>query len=48
MTDDLIFNRLPKNFFVQEAEEQLDLDEVMESIKRMRADFVGYMNESKV
>jgi len=46
--DEAIYNRLPKNFFVQEAEEQFDLGEVMASIKKMRADFVGYMNESKV
>lgn len=36
LTDDVIYNRLPKNFFVKDVEEQLDLDEVMESIKRMR------------
>jgi hypothetical protein len=47
-TDDAIYNRLPKNFFVQEAEEQFDLGEVMASIQRMRQDFVGYMNENKV
>lgn len=46
--DDVIYNRLPKNFFVQEAEEQFDLGQVMASIKQMRHDFVGYMNESKV
>ena len=47
-TEDVIYNRLPKNFFVQEAEEQFDLGEVMANIKKMRAEFVGYMNESKV
>lgn len=26
LTDDVIYNRLPKNFFVKEVEEQLDLD----------------------
>lgn len=36
LTDDVVYNRLPKNFFVKDVEEQLDLDEVMESIKRMR------------
>ena len=32
-TDDVVYNRLPKNFFVQEAEEQFDLSNVMASIK---------------
>ena len=31
-TDNVVYNRLPKNFFVQEAEEQFDLSEVMRSI----------------
>jgi hypothetical protein len=31
-----------------DPEEQLDLGQVMESIKRMRADFQGYMHQGHV
>ena len=43
-----MYSRLPKNFFVQEAEEELDMEEVMRSIKQMRTDFQGYLQESGV
>lgn len=43
-----MYSRLPKNFFVQEAEEELDMEEVMRSIKQMRTEFQGYLHESKV
>lgn len=47
-TDNVVYNRLPKNFFVQEAEEQFDLTEVMRSIQHMRNEFQGYISETKV
>ena len=41
----VVYNRLPKNYFVQDAEEQMDLDMAMSDIKRMREGFVTYVNE---
>jgi poly(A) polymerase Pap1 len=47
INEDVIYNRLPKNFFVQE-EETKDLESVLSSIKQMRQDFIGYVSESNI
>ena len=41
----VVYNRLPQNYFMQDAEEQMDLDMAMSDIKRMREGFVTYVNE---
>ena len=41
----MVYNRLPKNYFIQDAEEQMDLDMAMNDIKKMREGFVTYVNE---
>ena len=44
----MIYNRLPKNFFVKEDEEHKDLNGVLTSIKQMRQDFLGYLTENNI
>lgn len=43
--DDMIYNRLPQNFFLQDQEYK-DLDVVIANIKNMRQDFMQSMNDN--
>ena len=45
MNDQIIFSRLPKDYFMQSSE-QLDLDAAVADIKKMREGFVSYMRDS--
>ncbi len=44
----MIINRLPKNFFLKEEEEQKNIDTLAQNIKQMREGFMEYMNESNL
>lgn len=35
MTEQMVFNRLPANYFVQD-QESMDLDDVVEDLKKMK------------
>eukprot|EP00347_Sterkiella_histriomuscorum_P021712 403333026 len=48
MTDDQIYNRLPKKYFVEEIEEVKDSKQVLQSIQQMRKEFQGYINDSNI
>jgi hypothetical protein len=46
--DEMIYNRLPKNFFAKEDEEVKDSNQVISTITQMRKDFIGYINENNI
>ncbi|CDW76668.1 UNKNOWN [Stylonychia lemnae] len=48
LDDNVIYNRLPKNFFVQEEEDAKDMNQVLSSIQQMREDFMGYISENNI
>lgn len=40
-----MFNRLPKNYFMADAEEQMDIDIAINDIKEMRQGFLSYVHD---
>ena len=46
MTEQVVFSRLPKDYFMGEAEEQMDIDIAISDIMQMRQGFLSYVNEN--
>jgi len=46
--EQIVYSRLPKDYFMQAAEEQMDFDIVVNDIKKLREGFISYVNEHDV
>ena len=44
MDEQFVYSRLPKDYFLADAEEQIDIDVAIDDIKQMRQDFMEYVN----
>ena len=45
MTEQVVYNRLPKDYFMQAAEDQMDIDIAINDIKKLREGFISYVND---
>ena len=45
ISEQVVYNRLPKDYFMQAAEEQMDIDIAINDIKKLRQGFISYVNE---
>ena len=48
MTEQVVYNRLPKDYFMQDAEEHVDIDIAINDIKKLREGFVSYVNDQGI
>ena len=48
LTEQVVYSRLPKNYFMSEAEEQMDIDIAINDIKQLRQGFISYVNDQEV
>ena len=45
VTEQVVYNRLPKDYFMQAAEDQMDIDIAINDIKKLREGFISYVND---
>jgi len=46
LKEQVVYNRLPKDYFMADAEDQMDIDIAVNDIKQMRNGFISYVNEN--
>ena len=45
LTEQIVYSRLPKDYFMEDAQEQVDVDIAINDIKQLRQGFISYVNE---